>query len=339
MNPDGRLDQLKQSVRPLNWERSFSACSPVPERPSSTRFVSNETLSGPLRGFYRGCDGKHAGKHETPGLAMANRAHWYYDHPPACTCVKCQEGRSGGTPPAGGGRGKIWALILIVALGGGVWLARDNVATIISDLQPSSQARPAPTSTLPFPRPTVSPAEDSTPTSTSNAASSYITEHGKILPLIDAAALEKELVAFINQERAAGGLERLVRAPSLDYPAIQHSRVMAQNQVRAVPPSLDTACGATATLVIESPQVTQFSYRGPLAAPTDVTPTDYDKTAEEAAAGVVGYTLENSQEPEASYIDDPHFRFVGVGAVQAPDDLGHRIFWITLYLADCSAGD
>ena len=98
---------------------------------------------------------------------------------------------------------------------------------------------------------------------------------------------------------------------------------MAQNQV-AVARSLDTACGATAAHVVESPQVSQFSYRGLLAAPTDVTPTDYDKTAEEAAAGVVEYILENMQEPGASYIDDPHFRFVGVGAVQAPDDLGLR---------------
>ena len=55
---------------------------------------------------------------------MANRAHWYYDHPPACTCVECQRDRLGGAPPAGGGRGRMWALILVVALGWGVWLAR-----------------------------------------------------------------------------------------------------------------------------------------------------------------------------------------------------------------------
>ena len=266
---------------------------------------------------------------------MANRAHWYYDHPPACTCVKCQRDRLGGAPPAGGGRGRMWALILVVALGGGVWLARDNVATIISGLLTSSRTRPAPTSTLPFARPAVSPVEDPTPTPTSTSASRYITKHGKALPLIDAAVLEEEIVALVNQARSAGGLERLVRAPSLDYPAIQHSRLMAQNQVGAVARSLDTACGGAASLVVESPQVRRFSYRGLLAAPTDVTPTDYDKTAEEAAAGVAGYILEDRQEPGASYIDDPHFRFVGVGAVQAPDDLGHRTFWITLYLADC----
>ena len=222
---------------------------------------------------------------------MANRAHWYYDHPPACTCVECQRDRLGGAPPAGGGRGRMWALILVVALGGGVWLARDNVATIISGLLTSSRTRPAPTSTLPFARPAVSPVEDPTPTPTSTSASRYITKHGKALPLIDAAVLEDEIVALVNEARSAGGLERLVRAPSLDYPAIQHSRSMAQNQA-AVARSLDTACGATTSLVVESPQVSQFSYRGLLAAPTDVTPTDYDKTAEEAAAGVVGYILE-----------------------------------------------
>ena len=65
----------------------------------------------------------------------------------------------------------MWALILLIALGWGVWLARDNVAAIISGLQPSSQTRPAPTSTLPFARPTVSPVEDPTPTPTSTSAS------------------------------------------------------------------------------------------------------------------------------------------------------------------------
>ncbi|MDE0353789.1 MAG: hypothetical protein OXM57_13990 [bacterium] len=101
--------------------------------------------------------------------------------------------------------------------------------------------------------------------------------------MIDAAVLETQIVELINQARSAGGLERLVRAPSLDYPAIQHSRLMAQSQVMAAAPSLDTACGGTATLVVEAPQVRQFSYRGLLAAPTDVTPTDYNKTPEEAA--------------------------------------------------------
>lgn len=155
--------------------------------------------------------------------------------------------------------------------------------------------------------------------------------------MIDAGVLENEIVAHINQARSAGGLERLVRAPSLNDPATQHSRSMAQSQVLAVAPSLDTACGATAAHVVESPQVRQFSYRGLLAAPSDVTPTDYDKTAGEAADGVVGYIVEKRQELGVPYIADPHFRFVGVGAVQAPDDLGLGVFWITLYLADCLA--
>ena len=267
---------------------------------------------------------------------MPSRAHWYYDHPPACTCVQCQRNKSGGAPPPSGGRRRMWALILLIALGSGVWLARDNVATIISSSQPSSQTRPAPTSTLPFAPPTVSPVADPPLTPTSAPASQYITKHGKALPLIDPAKLEDEIVTLINQARSAGGLERLVRAPSLDFPAAQHSRLMAQSQVGLMAaPSLDTACGGTATLVVESPQVREFSYRGLLAAPTDVTPTDYDTTAEEAAVGVVGNILKDTQEPGAPYINDPHFRLVGAGAVQAPDDLGHRIFWITLYLADC----
>ena len=270
---------------------------------------------------------------------MANRAHWYYDHPPTCTCVECQRNRSGGAPPAGGGRGRRWVIILLIALGlgWGAWSSRDNAATIISGSQPSSQTRPAPTSTLPSARPTVSPEEDPTPTPTSTPASRYITRHGKALPLIDTAVLENEIVPVINQARSAGGLERLVRAPSLDQPAAQHSRLMAQNQVLSEAPSLDTRCGGTAAHIVEWPQVKRFSYRGPLGAPTDVTPTDYDKTAEEAAVGVVGYIREDRQEPGASSIDDPHFRFVGVGAAQAPDDLGLMTLWITLYLADCLA--
>ena len=270
---------------------------------------------------------------------MSSRPNWYYDHPPACTCVQCQRNRSGGTPPARGGRRRMWVIILLVALGWGVWSARDNVAPIISSLQPSSQAQPASTSTPLFAPPTVSPEEDPTPTPTSTSASQYITKHGKAVPLIDAAALETQIVALINQARSAGGLETLVRAPSLDNPAAQHSRLMAQNQVMAAAPSLDTPCGGTATLVVEAPQVRQFSYRGLLAAPTDVTPTHYHKSAEEAAAGVVGYVREDRQEPNALYIDDAHFRFVGVGIAQAPDELGHRIFWMTLYLADCLAED
>lgn len=270
---------------------------------------------------------------------MTNRAHWYYDHPPTCTCVKCQKDRLGRAPPAGGGGGRRWVLILLVALGlgWGVWLARDNDAPIVSGSETSTQTRPAPTSTLPSAPPTVTPVEDPTPTPTSTPASQYITKHGKALPLIDTAVLEHEMVAFINQARSAGGHERLVRAPSLDHPATRHSRSMARNQLGAEPPPLDTPCGTTGAHVVEWPQVKRFSYRGSLAAPTDVTPTDYDKTAEEAAAGVVGYILEGRQEQGAFYIDDPHFRFVGVGAVQAPDDLGLRTLWITLYLADCLA--
>jgi len=296
---------------------------------------------------------------------MSSRPNWYYDHPPACTCVQCQRNRTGGTPPAGrgrgrppagGGRGRMWVVILLVALGWGVWSERDIVAAIIPGFQLSSPAPPVPTSTFIFARPTVTPTGDPTPTSTLSFArptvtptedptpaptpasvSQYITKHGKALPLIDAAVLETQIVALINRARSAGGLERLVRAPSLDYPATQHSRLMAQNRLMAAAPSLDTPCGGTATLVVEAPQVRQFSYRGLLAAPIDVTPTDYDKSAEEAAAGVVGYVREDRQGPDAPFIDDPHFRFVGVGAAQAPDELGHRTFWITLHLADCLA--
>ena len=270
---------------------------------------------------------------------MANRAHWYYDHPPTCTCVQCQKDRSGGAPPAGGGRGRRWVLILVIALvlGWGVRWARDNDALIVSGSQTSSQTRPAATSTLASAHPTASPEEDPTRTSTSVPASRYITKHGKALPLIDNAVLENEIVPVINQARSAGGFERLVRAPSLDHPATQHSRLMAKNQVLSEPPSLDTPCGGTAAHTVEWPQVKRFTYRGPLAAPTDVTPTDYEKTAEEAAAGVVKYIREDRKEPGASSIDDPHFRFVGVGAAQAPDDLGLRTLWITLYLADCLA--
>ena len=42
-------------------------------------------------------------------------------------------------------------------------------------------------------------------------------------------------------------------------------------------------------------------------------------------------------EGDAPHTQDPHYRYVGVGVVQSPDELGFMVFWITLYLADCIA--
>ena len=126
--------------------------------------------------------------------ALATRPNWYTDHPAACTCARCQRGRpvgrrdtrryggrQGTSPPAGrpptrsprrsgGGRGWLWVFVIFAVLGVGVWLARDNIALIISDLQTSTTSRaptPAPfrarTVTIP---PTATPAPSPSPTAT-----------------------------------------------------------------------------------------------------------------------------------------------------------------------------
>ena len=62
---------------------------------------------------------------------MGNRTHWYYDHPPACTCTKCHNKRR--KVPA---RSWVWVLIVLAAVGG--WLARDRITPAIPGLQASS---------------------------------------------------------------------------------------------------------------------------------------------------------------------------------------------------------
>ena len=144
--------------------------------------------------------------------------------------------------------------------------------------------------------------------------------------------LESTIVSLINNARLLGDLESLVRASSLDDLATAHSRFMADSQ-RVESRSPDTGCGGSGTHVVQWPQVKSFSYRGPATAPTTITPTEYDETANETAVGVVEYVHRD----EAPYTKDPHYRYVGVGAVQSPDERGFMVFWITLYLADCIA--
>lgn len=221
----------------------------------------------------------------------------------------------------------------------GVWLGWDSIESIISDLQTSSTSptptavptreqvvtMPPTTTPIPSPRPTGSP-------STNTPIPSYTTKHGNDLPLIDIDVLESTIVSLINNARSIGNLESLVRASSLDDLATAHSRSMANSQ-RAEARSPDAGCGSSGTQVVQWPQVKSFSYRGPVTAPTTITPTEYDETAKETAGGVVEYVHRD----EAPYTKDPHYRYVGVGAVQSPDEHGFMVFWITLYLADCIA--
>ena len=226
-------------------------------------------------------------------------------------------------------------------LGVGVWLGWDNIELIISDLQTSSTS-PTPTAVptrervvtipptvtpIPSPAPTASP-----PMPTYTPTPSYTTKHGKDLPLIDIDVLESTIVSLINDARLMGKLQSLVRASSLDDLATAHSRSMADSQ-RADARSPDTGCGSSGTHVVQWPQVKSFSYRGPATAPTAITPTEYDETAKETAVGVVEYVHRG----ETPYTKDPHYRYVGVGVVQSPDERGFMVFWITLYLADCIA--
>ena len=160
----------------------------------------------------------------------------------------------------------------------------------------------------------------------------YTTKHGKSLPLINTDELEHTLVLLMNDARFLDDLEGLVRASSLDEPAVAHSRHMADVQ-QAEARALETGCGGSGAQTVLWPQVKSFSYRGSDAAPTDITPTVYDEMVMEAASGVVEYILEG----DAPYLSDPHYRYIGVGVVQEADEYGFMDFWITLYFADCLA--
>ena len=180
--------------------------------------------------------------------------------------------------------------------------------------------------------PTEVPTASPTPIPTNTPTPRYTTKHGKALPLIDTAVLEDTIVSLVNDVRLMDNLESLVRVSSLDDLATAHSRHMADSQQAKARP-LETGCGGFGTHIVQWPQVKSFSYRGPAAAPTTTTPTEYDETAKETAAGVVGYIHEG----DVPYTKDPHYRYVGVGVVQSPDELGFMVFWITMYVADCTA--
>ena len=227
----------------------------------------------------------------------------------------------------------------------GIWLGWDNIAQIISDSQTSttSPATPSRTRALSIP-PTATPAAaipltptevltaSPTPIPTNTPTPRYTTKHGKALPLIDTDILEDTIVSLVNDVRLMDNLESLVRVSSLDDLATAHSRHMADSQQAKARP-LETGCGGSGTHIVQWPQVKSFSYRGPAAAPTTTTPTEYNETAKETAAGVVGYIHEG----DVPYTKDPHYRYVGVGVVQSPDELGFMVFWITMYVADCVA--
>ena len=227
----------------------------------------------------------------------------------------------------------------------GIWLGWDNIAQIISDSQTSttSPATPSRTRALSIPptatpaaaiplTPTEVPTASPTPIPTNTPTPRYTTKHGKALPLIDTDVLEDTIVSLVNDVRVMDNLESLVRVPSLDDLATAHSRHMADSQQAKARP-LETGCGGSGTHIVQWPQVKSFSYRGPAAAPTTTTPTEYDETAKETAAGVVGYIHEG----DVPHTKNPHYRYVGVGVVQSPDELGFMVFWITVYVADCAA--
>ena len=273
---------------------------------------------------------------------MAFRSNWYKEHPAACTCVRCQRNRSegrrdtrhygarqqGSVSPIGGsptrsprrpssGQGWLWVLIILAAIGVGVWLGWDNIAQIISDSQTSTTSSRTRALSIPL-TPTEVATASPTPIPTNTLTPRYTTKHGKALPLIDTDVLEGTIVSLVNDVRLMDNLESLVRVSSLDDLATAHSRHMADSQQAKARP-LETGCGGSGTHIVQWPQVKSFSYRGPAAAPTTTTPTEYDETVKETAAGVVGYIHEG----DVPYTKDPHYRYVGVGVVQSFDELGY----------------
>ena len=187
--------------------------------------------------------------------------------------------------------------------------------------RPPSPAAPA---ASPVPTATI------TPIGTDAEAPSYETKHGSVLPMIDIGQLEDALLLQINALRLLQEQDSLVRVSALDELARTSSQLMAgSKQLDAEP--LDLDCGGSGFEVVQWPQVKSFNYRGPKDAPSSTTPTEFEKTPEESALGIVGFMNEDQH----SYIGDPNYKYVGVGVVQEPDELGFINFWVTLHLADC----
>ena len=158
----------------------------------------------------------------------------------------------------------------------------------------------------------------------------YTTKHGSVLPLIDTSVLEDSITSLINDVRLTNNVGSLIRESGLDNFAAAHSRLMADSKLLDAK-AIEASCGSSGTQVVHWPQVKSFSYRGPATSPDTTTPTIYDKTAEQAASGIV----ENIHEGVNPYTKSSNYRYIGVGVVQTLDELGFMEFWITFYLTDC----
>ena len=203
------------------------------------------------------------------------------------------------------------------------------VATPTPSPSPTATKAPVPTA-VPSPTATKAPLATPTPTSTTVQTPGYTTRHGSVLPLINTNELEDALLLLINALRSMEEKDSLVRVSALDEFARTSSRLMADSKQLDAEP-LELGCGGSGFEVVQWPQVKSFNYRGPTDAPSSTTPTEYEKTAEESASGIVGFMNEDRD----SYIGDPHFKYLGVGIVQEPDELGFMNFWVTLHFADC----
>ena len=87
------------------------------------------------------------------------RRNWYSDHPPSCTCWRCNEGRRRGEDRSSGESGGRWwvflGVILLILIGCAVWLAvdadsrgridgwRDELRAARTDAPPFEEPEPA----------------------------------------------------------------------------------------------------------------------------------------------------------------------------------------------------
>ena len=114
-----------------------------------------------------------------------------------------------GRPPtsspnrSGGGRGWLWVLVILAALGVGAWLARDNIALIISDLQTSTTS-PAPT-TAPSRSRTVAIPPTATPTVTPTPTPPPVPR-----PDLRHIEAKRYMLELINAERVKAGVGPVV---------------------------------------------------------------------------------------------------------------------------------
>ena len=136
---------------------------------------------------------------------MAGRTNWYVNHPPACTCARCERGRATGqrqtrTPGGrsrqsrrvgqadegsiygraprkrrGGGHGWLWAIAAAALVALLTWYGWDDIASLVTDIQDTTSSRARPVEPSAPPVAVIAPTETPTPPVRDGAAAPVAT--------------------------------------------------------------------------------------------------------------------------------------------------------------------